>query len=79
MHRCLVAAWEGWTTNVTFNEDFERAAAGNCRAAQSYSATERRNRAPSQTSSWLVTSRREQVKQVKRISLFAVGAFCSER
>jgi hypothetical protein len=79
MLRCLVAAWEAWTTKRDLHEDFERAAAGNCRAVQSYSATERRNRAPSQTSSWLVTSRREQVKQVKQISLFAVGAFCSER
>jgi hypothetical protein len=35
MLRCPVAAWEGWegwTTKRDLHEDFERAAAGNCRA-----------------------------------------------
>ena len=41
MHRCPVAAWEGWTTKHDLREDSEWAAAGNCWAAQSYSATER--------------------------------------
>src|SRR5215510_4800277 len=41
IHRCPVAAWEGWTTKHNLHEDSEWAAAGNCWAAQSYSATER--------------------------------------
>jgi hypothetical protein len=78
MLRCPVAAWEGWeewTTKRDLHEDFERAAAGNCRAVQSYSAIERCNRAPSQISRWLPTSRPE---QVKGILLFTVGAFHRE-
>jgi hypothetical protein len=78
MLRCPVAAWEGWegwTTKRDLHEDFERAAAGNSRAVQSYSATERRNRAPSQISRCLPTSRSE---QVKGILLFTVGAFRRE-
>jgi hypothetical protein len=37
MLRCPVAAWEGWegwTTKRDLHEDFERAAAGNCRAVR---------------------------------------------
>ena len=45
MRRCPVAAWEGWTTKRNPHEDSEWAAAGNCRPAQSHTATERRNRA----------------------------------
>jgi hypothetical protein len=45
MLRCPVAAWEGWTTKRNPHEDSEWAAAGKLRPAQSYTATERRNRA----------------------------------
>src|SRR6516165_7045744 len=75
MRRCPVAAWEGWTTKP-LHENTKKGGRGKPSAAQSYPATERRNRAPSQISRWLPASRPE---QVKGISLFTVGAFRRER
>jgi hypothetical protein len=67
MRRCPVAAWEGWTTKP-LHENTKKGGRGKPSAAQSYPATERRNRAPSQISRWLPTSRPEQVRRQKNLA-----------